>query len=259
MLFHKLIVTVSCLIVFSTCLSSYSWGAEQSLTATMVQQPMVSAQQEEYRLSKYDVINIVIVGFSNTYFQNSYSMSWSTGNSASDGNVSTNGAGLNDIMIGPDGYINLPYAGSVKLGGLTIPEATELLTQRMGEYIKIPSMSVIVKQYGPRKVYVMGEVRNPGIYDLGSDYLNVFAAISSAGGINKKGRPKHVSVVRMINGEVETREVDLDAFIRNQKTGQNMDLRDGDMVYVPRSNKIVLSEDVLPIMSAVGLVRTLTN
>lgn len=177
----------------------------------------------EYRLSKYDVINVAILGFDEGNFKN--------------------------IMVGPDGYVNLPYTGTVKLGGLTIPEATQLLKEKLGEYIKIPGMAVMVTQYGPRKVYVLGEVRTPGIHVLGWDNMNVIAALSDAGGIGIKGRPKHVAIVRQIGGKVQMQEVNFDRLVESADLTQNVALLDGDLVYVPKSNKIDLNTDIMPIVS----------
>lgn len=187
----------------------------------------------EYRLSKYDVISVVIIGLDEESFK--------------------------DILIGPDGYINLPFSGAVKLAGLTIPEATALLTGKMGEYIKIPGMSIMVKQYGQRKVYVMGEVKNPGLYSLGPDYMNVYAALSSAGGIAPKGRTKKIAVVRVVDGKVNLQEVDMMKFMKEQDISQNVALRDGDMIYVPKSNKIDIYTDILPILSTYGIVKSITD
>ena len=198
---------------------------------------------QEYRLSKYDVLNIVIIGLN----QNIYSSG------------SQRELGLNDIRIGPDGYVNLPYVGAVKLVGLTTTEANKLLTEKLGEYIKIPSLTIMVKEYGPRKVYVMGEVKTPGIYNLSSDYMNVFAALSSAGGVTKKSRPKHIGVDRVLDGKVHMCEINFDDYVKKQDINQNIALQDGDMIYVPQSNKIDLQEDVLPIASAIGLFKNLTD
>lgn len=223
--------------------SSLVAGTAAPVFAAAVSSPLATSSPQvtvgsaatvfKYRLTKYDVINIVIIGVADNYF--------------------------NDIMIGPDGYVNLPYAGNVRLAGLTINEATDLLTAKLGEYIKIPSMSVMVKQYGPRKVYVMGEVGKSGVYELSPDYMNVFAALSSAGGITKRGRPKHVCIVRMVDGQVKMQEINFDRFIEKQDSTQNPTLQDGDMIYVPKSNKIDLSEDVMPILNGIGLYKSLTN
>lgn len=189
---------------------------------------------DEYRLSKYDVINVMVVGF-------------------------PDGIGVNDIMVGPDGYVQLPYAGMVKLAGLTIQEATALISEKLGEYIKIPSLSVMIKTYGPRKVYVMGEVVKPGIYELTIDSMNVYAAVSSANGVATHGRPKHIQVLRSIGDTMYYKEVNIDAFIKKHDLSQNLALQDGDIVYVPASNKIDLKEDIMPYISIYGVYRGLTN
>ena len=224
---------ISCALLL--CVSTYFPVSAATIASPALKEINMSNVMEEYRLSKYDVINVVVIG------------------------MPENSAGFSDIMLGPDGYANLPYAGTVKLAGLTIPEATELLRGKLGEYIKVPSMAVMIKQYGPRQVYVMGEVEKQGIYSLGSEYMNVFAAISSAGGIAKRGRPKHIAVVRMVDGKVQMQEVNFDRFVKQQDAAQNVRLQDGDMVYVPKSNKIIFTEDIMPIFTGIYLLKTITD
>lgn len=187
-----------------------------------------------YRIAKYDVLDLAIVGFPDE--------GW-----------------MSQIIVGPDGYVNLPYTGTIKLAGLTIPEATSLLKSKLSEYLAIPELAVIVKQYGPRQVYVMGAVEKQGIYSLAADKLNVFAALSSAGGIAPKGRPKHIAVVRTVGDKVLMKEIDFDAFVKKQDIAQNVRLQDGDMVYVPESGKIILAQDIMPVLSTVAVLYNLTN
>jgi polysaccharide export outer membrane protein len=187
-----------------------------------------------YRIAKYDVLDLAIIGHPDE--------SW-----------------MSQINVGPDGYINLPYTGSLQLAGLTLGEATDVLKQKLSEYVVVPELAVIVKQYGPRQVYVMGEVKREGIYTLAADKMNVFAALSSAGGIAPKGRSKHISVVRVVNNEVLAKDIDFDAFVQKHDVSQNVWLQDGDMIYVPRSGKIILSEDVMPILSAMLVWHNATN
>ena len=77
--------------------------------------------------------------------------------------------------------------------------------------------TIMVKEYGPRKVYVMGEVKTPGIYNLSSDYMNVFVALSSAGGVTKKSRPKHIGVVRVLDGKVHMCEINFDDYVKKTR------------------------------------------
>ena len=89
---------------------------------------------ETYRLTKYDVLSIQIVGF--TSFESS---------------DATQNSGLNNVVIGPDGYVQLPYAGSIKIAGLTLDEAKDLISDRLRTYLRFPDLSIIVKTYGERK------------------------------------------------------------------------------------------------------------
>lgn len=187
----------------------------------------------EYRLSKYDVINIAVLGLDESNFR--------------------------DIMIGADGYVNLPYTGVVKLSGLTVREATSLLKEKLGEYIKIPGMAVMIKSYGPRKVYVMGEVTKPGIYDIGWDRMNVVTAISSASGIGLRGHPEHVHIVRVTDNKVVNKEINFKKLLEKADLTQNVELLDGDLVYVPHSGKIDFNADILPFLNVFFLYKAATN
>ena len=176
---------------------------------------------ETYRLTKYDVIDIQLIGFSE-------------------------GSGMSDIMVGPDGYVQLPYAGSVKLAGLTLDEAKAVLSERIGQYLRFPDMSLVMKSYGVRKIYVMGEVKTPGIHELGADNLNAYAAISSAGGVTRRGRSTQVQVLRVVGDTMYYKQLNIKNYIKKHDLTQNVVLQDGDIVYVPRSNGIKFDEDILP-------------
>ena len=189
---------------------------------------------EEYRLMKYDTINIMAIGF-------------------------PNGIGIDDVTVGVDGMARLPYAGNIKLVGLTLDEARDLIHARLSEYFKLPELNVYMKSYGPRKVYVMGNVNAPGIKNMGVDNMNVYAAVASAGGVDNKGRSKHIQLIRQIDGVLYYREINMDAFVKKHDLSQNIELEDGDIIYVPDSGKIIFSQDIAPYISVYGTYRALTK
>lgn len=189
---------------------------------------------EEYRLMKYDTINIMAIGF-------------------------PNGIGIDDVTVGVDGMARLPYAGNIKLVGLTLDEARDLIHARLSEYFKLPEMNVYMKSYGPRKVYVMGNVNAPGIKEMGVDNMNVYAAVSAAGGVDRKGRSKHIQLIRQIDGVLYYREINLDAFVKKHDLSQNIELEDGDIIYVPDSGKVIFGQDIAPYISVYGTYRALTK
>ena len=189
---------------------------------------------ETYRLTKYDVIDVQVIGL-------------------------PSGAGMIDVMIGPDGYAQLPYVGSVKLAGMTLDEAKAVLIARMSEYLHVPDLSLLMRSYGARKVYVMGEVGAPGIHQLGVDNLNAYAALSSAGGIKRRGRSTQVQVLRVVGDTMYYKTLNIKNYIKKHDLTQNVVLQDGDIVYVPRSNGIKLDEDVLPYVNVWAMYKALTK
>lgn len=219
-----LILSVGLVLPFST-----AEMADKEVPAFQVVQDLGA-----YRITKYDVLDLSIVGFPDE--------NW-----------------MSQLVVGPDGYVNLPYTGSIKLAGLTIPEAANVLKGKLSEYLSIPELAVIIKQYGPRQVYVMGAVNKEGIYSLPSDKMNVFAALSSAGGITPKGRAKHIAVVRVVGDTVLMKEVNFDAFVKTQDIAQNLWLQDGDMVYVPESGKLIFEKEILPVLTSTAVIYNYTK
>ena len=188
----------------------------------------------EYRLAKYDTINIMAIGF-------------------------PDGFGVDDITVGVDGMARLPYVGNVELVGLTLDEARDVIQRRMSQYFKLPDLNVYMKSYGPRKVYVMGNVNTPGLKEMNVDNMNAYAAISMAGGVDNKGRSKHVQLIRQIDGVLFYREINLDSFVKKHDLSQNIELEDGDIIYVPDSGKVIFSTDIAPYINIWAMYRSIVN
>jgi polysaccharide export outer membrane protein len=70
------------------------------------------------------------------------------------------------------------------------------------------------------RIYVTGQVRNPGAYAFDDD-MTIFTAISLAGGITEKGSNRRVTITRLVKG----RRMDIDA-------RQEDKLQPGDQVTV---------------------------
>ena len=226
---RRLLLACLCVLLNFSLVEAAAQAPQESLSPFQI-----AGDMGAYQLSKYDVLNLSILGFPDE--------SW-----------------MNEITVGPDGYVNLPYTGAFKMAGLTIPEATAVLKEKLGQYLAIPELAIIIKQYGARQVYVMGAVNKEGIYPLTADKMNVFAALSSAGGIAPKGRPKHIAVVRTVGDAVFMKEVDFDAFVKKQDIAQNLRLQDGDMVYVPESGKLLVLQEILPSLSTAAIVYNYTK
>lgn len=187
-----------------------------------------------YRLFRGDTLSVLVVGF-------------------------PDGIGIDKITVGLDGYVQLPYVGSVKMEGLTLDEAKAVLMDSLTQYLRIPDLSLVITSYGPRKVYVMGEVVKPGIQDMAIDNMNAYAALATAGGWARKGRSTRIQIMRVVDGTMYYRILNMKAYTVKHDLSQNVEIEDGDILYVPRSNGIKFDTDVLPYVNAWALYKNLTD
>jgi polysaccharide export outer membrane protein len=201
------------------------------------------ATSPTYRLYRGDTVAVNAVGFS----------------SGDESDTKLAGSGISGFTVGIDGYVQLPYVGNVKMEGLTLDEAKEVLMESLTQYLRIPDLSLLITSYGPRKVYVMGEVAHPGIVNLGIDNMNAYAALASAGGWTSHGRSTRTQIIRVIDGTMYYRRLDMKKYIMKHDLTQNVMVEDGDILYVPPTNGFKFNEEILPYVSAYAVYHSITN
>lgn len=131
-----------------------------------------------------------------------------------------------------DGTIAFPLVGTVALGGLTAPEAGVAIAGALGRYVRQPSVSVFVKEYNSKKVYVFGEVKKPGTFPY-EDGMNIIQVITLAGGFEKVADKNGISVTRTIDGREQRTRVPVKEI--GEGKAPNFRLEPGDIVFVPES------------------------
>jgi len=99
-----------------------------------------------------------------------------------------------------------------------------------GDMVFVPTLAE-----GGNRVYVFGEVENPGAYTFAGSDTRLFDAISKAGGATVFGSTDSTRVVRGDPASPEIITADLKSLIEEGNLSQNVVLASGDMVYVPRS------------------------
>ncbi|WGM31561.1 polysaccharide biosynthesis/export family protein [Brevundimonas sp. NIBR11] len=134
------------------------------------------------------------------------------------------------LRVGPDGRIALPLIGQAMAADRTISELEYELSAAYASQLVRPVVEVTLKTAGPMKVWVAGEVRTPGVYDMNGD-IDAYQAIVQAGDFLPSARPQQVALIRRGPGGIRMmRVVDL-----RQRRGEVVALRRGDLLYVPRS------------------------
>jgi protein involved in polysaccharide export with SLBB domain len=128
-----------------------------------------------------------------------------------------------------NGQINLPNVGPVKVWGLTFKDAGELIGKQLSRYYRGLQTSVTMGRLRAIRVYVVGEVCQPGSYTL-SSLSTVTNALFSAGGPVKLGSLRNVQLKRN-HHTVGTLDL-YDFLLRGDKT-RDFRLEPGDTIFIP--------------------------
>lgn len=197
----------------------------------------LSAPNHAYRLGAGDIVNIMVWDHPELALIPAAS-------SRNVGSVTQADIG-NGYPISADGTIQFPYAGALKVAGLTELELRDLLTQKLAVYINDPQLTVRVQSYRNSRVYIDGEVNNPGLAVMDDIPMTLPEALNRAGGYTKEADRSSVMLSR--NGV--TLRLNLPALTRLGINPSRIMLANGDMLRVlnqRESQVFVLGEVTQP-------------
>jgi len=141
------------------------------------------------------------------------------------------------VIVDPEGTVNIPPLGAVRVGGLTLLEANRQISERARTLLRFSDVSVSVALPRAFEVVISGEVERPGTVSAMA-MQRLHEVILGAGGITPRGSVRRVQVMRAN----ETRVVDLLRFELRGDLSQNPYVEDGMRVYVPpRGPSVVLN------------------
>ena len=159
------------------------------------------------------------------------------------------------VEVSWEGAFTFPLIGKVNADGFSVFELENLIEKRLADgYIIAPQVTVDVKEYQSQKVFVLGEVKNPGSYVL-KRKTHILELISMAGGFADKAgrtikivRPKTLQHGREIispsrNEENEVITLDMNKF-KNDNTYETFFVASGDHIYVNLVKRIFVSGEV---------------
>jgi polysaccharide export outer membrane protein len=136
------------------------------------------------------------------------------------------------IPVRMDGKISLPLIQEIKAAGLTPLQLKEVLATRFKEFIENPIVSVTVMEANSCKVYVMGQVRNPGVYRLRSETA-IVQIIPLAGGFTDWANQKKILIIRKEDGKEKRIKVNYKKIMDGKDLSSNIILKAGDTIIIP--------------------------
>lgn len=136
-----------------------------------------------------------------------------------------------NVTVLNDGTIAYPLIGQVPIAGKTPEQAAETLKERLLKYVRHPVVTVAITQLAQPNVMVLGDVKNPGKYQLPSD-AKLSDAIAAAGGLSDAIDGEYPNA-RISDYAGHVTNVSLQKLLRNGDTQVDQHLAEGDVVYVP--------------------------
>lgn len=190
------------------------------LAQTLPQPPQppapAAAMQDDYNIGVADVINVTVFG-------------------------ETDASRLG-VTVDNDGTIDMPYIGRVKIAGHTARAVEKEIRDRLAErYLLNPSVSVEVVKYRSKTVSVQGYVRDPGEKILEGN-ASLTSVLAQAGSMTLDAGSYVIISRRGPNGTTQQTRITRKAIESGE--AQNVLLRDGDTVLVPKAETFFVSGQV---------------
>jgi polysaccharide export outer membrane protein len=140
------------------------------------------------------------------------------------------------VQIRPDGLVSMPLIGDIRAAGQTPASLAQELSTRYRDVVKQPAITVQVRGFANRRVFIGGEVTRPGVLPL-VGVTTALGAITEAGGLTQRAKRGEILLIRRgAGGQPEMRRLSL----KSKKKGQVpeaavLQLRPLDVVVVMES------------------------
>ncbi|MDQ3100468.1 MAG: polysaccharide export protein [Bacteroidota bacterium] len=211
------------MLLFGSCVGKRSINYLHDRSLSVGASKLFDNKKFEYRIQVNDVLSIRVMGldeathrFFNIEGQNNFQ--------------GFNDAALyvNGFSVDKNGHVQLPTVGKIKVQGLTVGEAQELVQRKINEYFT--NATVILKMVSFR-VSVLGDVERPGAFFVYHNQITILEALSMSGGPNEFADKTHVTLMRQSDRGVQAIYIDLSN--TSVLSSEYYYLLPNDVLYVP--------------------------
>ena len=137
-----------------------------------------------------------------------------------------------EVTVPPDGVISFPLIGDIRVINMTVADLRNIVSKKLSDYVPDATVTVILKTFSSLRAFVIGKVRNPGMFPITLD-TNVMQILSMAGGLNPYASDNNIHILRQIKGSTVKIPFSYGDVLKGRNLEQNIILLRGDVVVVP--------------------------
>lgn len=142
------------------------------------------------------------------------------------------------VRVSEEGNISLPLLGEIHVEGLTKTGLEKKLSQLLEEkYLQNPQVTVFIKEYQSKRVFMLGAVKEPGPYEL-HGRQTLLQLISQAGGLTTDAGDEIMVIRQLRNGSNKPFRISIDDLILKGDTDLNISLEPNDIVNIPADKAV---------------------
>jgi len=162
-----------------------------------------------------------------------------------------------EVRILDTGMISYPLVGAVQAVGKAAAALEETLRQKLQkDFLENPSVTVTVKEYAKRRVYIVGGVAKPDGYEIAPDgRMTVFQLVAAAGGFTDRAYKEYVQVIRRQGADrtvIRLSLVDSERRLARGEADADLELWPEDLVMIPSAVRVAYDRGCARIVMCAG-------
>ena len=151
---------------------------------------------------------------------------------------STSTTSMIGYTVDETGDIYYPLVGKIKVGGLSIAQASSKISETLNESV---SVSSVIIRFLDNNITLLGEVNRQGSYSFSQDKLNIYEALALGGGMSLYGNRKNVVLIRQEGDKIMHHKLDL----------SDSRIAAKDYYYI-QANDVIIVEPMRTLSSSIG-------
>ncbi len=143
-----------------------------------------------------------------------------------------------ETVVQPDGTLVFPLVGTLNVRDMTAEQLERTLAQKLRPYVSRPKVTISIKQFSNRNVFIMGRVTAPGPVPF-KNGLRLISAVSSVGGFSEDANRKAVKIYRGKGEQKKSFEFNAQEILESGDLSKDLTLQAGDLIEVQRGGNAV--------------------